>query len=180
MLLFTSLLSDLGSQKPSTSTTKTLERGSMRQRKTKLRITKYSAMWSRPTARWVRSGWPLALSVWGHLWHLSPWAGVAAMTYSANLKGYSIPWSLRPHGLWCHTSLRHLRTFRARRRDWIVLWPTHVCGCVPGRINSLLATFQSVLLLFFPSLFFSKQSDFHTGRSLPSSPGLGSSSALLR
>lgn len=105
------------------------------------------------------------------------------MTYSANLKGYSIPWSLRAHGLWCHTSLRHLSPFRARKRDWIVLWPTHLCGCVPGRINSLLTTFQSVLLLYFfpPSLFFSKHlSDFHTGRSLPSSPGLASSSAPLR
>lgn len=43
MLLFTWLLPDLGSQKPSTAKTKTLERASVRQRKTRLRIREYSA-----------------------------------------------------------------------------------------------------------------------------------------
>lgn len=120
------------------------------------------------TTRSVRSSLPLAFSVWGHLWRLSPWAGVAAMTYSANLKGYSIPYSLRPCRLWCHMSfIWHLSTFRTQRRDWIVLYATHLCVYQAG----LIAFWSHFSLLFFSFLFFSKQGEFHIERSLPNSSG---------
>lgn len=70
------------------------------------------------------------LRVWGHLWRLGPWAGLAVMTYCTNLKGYSTSQRSPPCRLWCHISLWHLTAFSvAQRRDWIVLFVAHLRVC---------------------------------------------------
>lgn len=140
LLLFTQLLRGLGSHKNSASKTKPTQRDT----KTNLgsRITKYLSARRRPPKGSERPSPTLALRVWGHLWRLGPWAGVAAMTYNTNLRGYSSPWSLQPssfdvvycYGIWPHST--------ARRRDWIVLFRC-TSVCLPGRINDLLTALQS-------------------------------------
>lgn len=95
----------------------------------------------------MRPSSTLALSVWGHLWRLVPWARVAAMTYSTNLRGYPTPWSLQPYMLWCRILLWHLTAFHGLE-TWLDCVVRCTSVCLPGRINGLLTTVESGCFLF--------------------------------
>lgn len=115
----------------------------------KERLTSAAGITKYPTAQGsARPSPALAFCVWGHLWRLGPWAGVAVMTYSTNPRGYSIPRSLQPYRLWCHILLWHLTAFHGEaRRDWIVLFAPHLCVCQAGLIACWLQ-FQSGWVFF--------------------------------